>query len=100
MKTILRWTYQHGKHYSAASPRLESSTTRSTKESPMDLGEQMIMDFMHKPLRFWRWAPPPVPDFASPMDLANVMKGYRAKIAEIKQETGRTIEDRGDLSDG
>lgn len=46
------------------------------------------------------WEPPSVPDFASPADLAALLISYRDRVAEIRRDTGRSVDFFGDLSAG
>ena len=45
------------------------------------------------------WDPPVVPQFAGPADLANLLKSYRQVIAQLRLETGRSMDTQGDISD-
>jgi hypothetical protein len=64
----------------------------------MELHERLIVDWMQQPLKTWRWKPPPVPAFAGPAELAKVLVSYRARLEEIRAETGRNVEAIGSIS--
>jgi hypothetical protein len=57
----------------------------------------IVRPFPH--FRQWKWSPPPVPAFAGPKDLSQVLISYRAKLEAIRQEGGRPSEELGDLPD-
>ena len=65
----------------------------------MQLPNQLIVQLFPEPLRHWWWTPPPVPDFASPADLAALLISYRTRLTEIRREGGRPFEGISEISD-
>src|SRR5580693_4732509 len=69
-------------------------------ESCMQLRKQMLFEpFAPDDDRIHWWEPPTIPDFAGPGDLAALLKSYREFLARHHQETGRSGDTVGDLSD-
>lgn len=65
----------------------------------MQLRERMIVDWLHRPILWWRWTPPAVPAFAGPKELARVLVSYRARLEKIREETGYLVETPAEISD-
>src|SRR5262249_27718724 len=59
---------------------------------------RLLFDFTGGSGKHWRWMPPTIPEFAGPIELARLLVSYRNKLAEIKEEIGRELEEIGDIS--
>src|SRR5438309_1896667 len=64
----------------------------------MQLGERFILEPLLLPGKFWKWIPPPIPEFAGPSDLLTVLVSYRAKLDEIRKEIGKDLQAIGEIS--